>query len=344
MIEHTVSTCATGLRPEIQINPGYLLEPFGWAAHHVGAMISSEPQLLPYILQIDRARMHLIALTLAHLDAHSAPQLARLLVQGSTTRETLQFGLGRSPIGIQRILKRLPPTVLTREGYKQLMQMLDQPQTAKLLHHVSANEITDGMIRILLEIPASLHAIVLAIGVPVQCLGTLAAGLRLLVSRGATSTFDELVADLGSLQHPGQFIARLRDLVDSLPLPQTLPPERIGLGRRLDSTQEVRTLARQWKNCLANRIERIDDGQCAVYLWEDQTSPAVCEVARYGRLGWLFTDALGPQNRDLDSEQLNQILSAFATCGMPEFFAVGAIISILQDHPRRTPVERVRAT
>jgi hypothetical protein len=323
-----------------QLVPGYLLTPFGWASRQLVAMIDADPTLLAQIFQLSRPRMHLIALALAHLDGE-AQQLAPVLFRASV-REVLQRILGRSPVGITRVLERLPSTVLTRQSYQQLTQILDDPQTAKLLHHLKSTEITDATIRILLEVPAPLRTVALGIGGSVQRLATLAAGLRLLVSRGAAPTFDELVADLATRQQPAQFTARLRDLVASLPLPQTLPPERIAIARRLDSTKEVCSLAREWRNCLASRTDRIDEGQCAVYLWEDKTSPAVCEVARYGRLGWFFTDALGPRNRELDSEQLNQIRSAFENCGIPEFYVVGALDSILQHHPRRGPPLRAR--
>ncbi len=47
---------------------GHLLAPFGWAADTVASMIEVEPTLLIPLFELDRARMHLIALALAHLN------------------------------------------------------------------------------------------------------------------------------------------------------------------------------------------------------------------------------------------------------------------------------------
>ena len=42
--------------------PGYLLTPFGWAAKPLAAIIQSDPALLRHIFELDRPRMHVIAL------------------------------------------------------------------------------------------------------------------------------------------------------------------------------------------------------------------------------------------------------------------------------------------
>jgi hypothetical protein len=56
--------------------PGYLFTPFGWAGHYLAAMVDSEPGLWVHIFELDRPRMHLIALALAHLDCELTPELA----------------------------------------------------------------------------------------------------------------------------------------------------------------------------------------------------------------------------------------------------------------------------
>ena len=47
---------------------GYLLTPFGWAAHHIAAIVHFEPGLMTHVFELDKPRMHVIALALAHLD------------------------------------------------------------------------------------------------------------------------------------------------------------------------------------------------------------------------------------------------------------------------------------
>jgi len=53
--------------------PGYLLTPFGWAAQPLAAMIQTDPALVTQLFELDRPRMHVIALALAHLDDNPTP-------------------------------------------------------------------------------------------------------------------------------------------------------------------------------------------------------------------------------------------------------------------------------
>jgi hypothetical protein len=92
-----------------------------------------------------------------------------------------------------------------------------------------------------------------------------------------------------------------------------MPPEQIGAARRIDTSAEIRDLARQWSNCLEKfYLERVNDGTCAIYLWNDPPAPAVCAVERHGRLGWFLSDVKGPKNKDIDPELLSHIHQAFA--------------------------------
>jgi hypothetical protein len=91
-------------------------------------------------------------------------------------------------------------------------------------------------------------------------------------------SFDALTADLALRAQPAQFVARLKKLVTELPLPQTLPPEKIGRARRIDATADLCALAKQFQNCLASYTSQINAGACAIYLWDDPAAPTVCLV------------------------------------------------------------------
>jgi hypothetical protein len=246
--------------------PGYLFTPFGWAAQPLAAMIQAEPGLLTHVFELDRPRMHVIALALAHLEGNPAPHLAPVLFRASI-HEVLHRVLGRSPPGIRRVLRRLPFAVLSRQGYLRLVELLDEPQSAKLLHHLDETEIIDLTVRVLYEIPAVPRPVLSEL---VRCierierLDQLPDGLRWLASRNAATSFDALIADLAAQAQPGQFVARLNKLVSELPLPQTLPSAQIGLARRIDAAADICALAKQFRNCLANFVTQIDAGGCAV--------------------------------------------------------------------------------
>jgi hypothetical protein len=113
-------------------------------------------------------------------------------------------------------------------------------------------------------------------------LNGLADGLRFLVSRGVASNLDEVVAKLATVTAWSQLAAVVQFWVDSLSLPQMMPPATVGLGRRLDRVDELASLARAWRNCLGDYRSAIDAGSCAVYLWQDAEKPAACLVWRHG--------------------------------------------------------------
>jgi hypothetical protein len=97
---------------------------------------------------------------------------------------------------------------------------------------------------------------------------------------------------------------------------------------RVDRVNEVETLGRAWRNCLGAYGSAIDAGRCAVYLWEAE-KPAVCLVGRHGRLGWFLDEVKGPQNIEIEAEQLQVIGAAFAGVGVPGSRVVCAIENII---------------
>jgi hypothetical protein len=307
---------------------GYLLRPFGWAAGTVAAMLQSDPTLAADLIGIDRSRMHLIALVLAYLDQAPSADVAALLLRRSIG-EVLDRLLGYRPQGITRALRHLPKKVLDPAEYRQLLQLLADAEAANVLYH--RTEIDADTIAVLIGVPAGLRRIVMASS---KCLlrsmGRLADSLALLVSRGAGQSVEAIVADLMMANHPGQFVAKVKSLIEALPLPDGLPPPCVGKARRLDRPSEVKHLAKAWRNCLALYAERIDDGKYAIYVWDDADAPAVCLIERAGRFGWVVEAIKGPRNVDLRSNALDVITAAFADVGIPQAEIVRPLQTIIE--------------
>jgi hypothetical protein len=93
-----------------------LLAPFGWAAEPVAAMMRADRSLFADLFAIDRSRMHLIALAVAHLSLPVPPEIGPLLVRASA-RQVLDQVLGQPPVGLRRALRNLPDTVLSRAAH-----------------------------------------------------------------------------------------------------------------------------------------------------------------------------------------------------------------------------------
>ena len=150
---------------------------------------------------------------------------------------------GRCPTGLPGVLHRLPFAVLSRDGYRQLIDLLDDPASAKLLYHFKEKEIADWTIRVLHEAPARLRSGLAGVVRHLAVLDNVSAALSWLASRRAAPSVDALVADLAACRQPAQLTTRLSNLIAELPLPSTLPPKLIGSARRIDSRKEICRIA-----------------------------------------------------------------------------------------------------
>lgn len=313
--------------------PGYLMAPFGWAAESLAGLLEADRSLYAALFSASCSRMHLIALALTHAPPEADAAFARLIVHGAP-QAILDTVLGRWPAGIKRALAHLPHGVVPQTSYRQLIELLEQPDTAKLLHHRS--RIEADFLAMLYALPTELRR-VFAAAIEENFIepGGIAEGLRILAARGAAASFEALVADLAAIRQPAQLIARLLKLISRLPLPELMPPAHIGGAHRLDHDVHIRQLAKRWKNCLAScYLDAVNDGRSVVYLWPHGEAPAVCVVSRYGRLGWGLEAAYGPENANLPPGRLQEIHSAFAAAGIPEHSAIGGLYHARLIHGR----------
>jgi hypothetical protein len=314
--------------------PGFLLEPLGWVQDRLSQAIAVEPRLVELLFDLDHARMQLIALALAHMSGDVTLDLALILLQDSR-KAILKLSVGHRPVGIGRALRRLPPKVLAAEIYRKLVDLLDDPIPAKFLHHTGS--ITDLLITGIHRLPVGLRtAAIMAMFNQVDDMIWFVDGLRVLASR-AGLRFDTLSHQIGTLDQPDQVAATIRQVVDSLPLPDPLPPAEIEGFRRLDTVAEIRELAKNWRNCLAGYLFSVNDGTSAIYLSEQVG--AVCSVGRHGRLGWFLLQTKGPRNAAIELDQLAQIHAAFADAGIPQSSMIEPIKSILQTYEWSRPYQ-----
>src|ERR1700730_12919053 len=230
--------------------------------------------------------------------------------------------------GHQTRLETSAPQVLQRQNYHRLVDLLDDADSAKVLHH--AAKIDDLALQVLAELPPSWRRpLPLALSDWPRKLNGFAATLEFLVARGINRSFDDLVAQLATVTARPQLRAMVRGWVESLPLPETVPPARIGNARRLDNSKGIRSLARTWRNCLDSYTEDIDAGFFALCVWDDPDISAACLARRHGRLGWFLDEVKGSRNADLDPDQVEVIAAAFARVGVPRNSIASTIENII---------------
>lgn len=303
---------------------GFLAEPLGWVHARLGKAIDFDPTLIALIFDLDHARMHLIALALAHLPTDVPPDLALILLSGPRN-EILNLSLAHRPVGIARALHHLPRRVLPAETYRHLVDLLNHPATGKFLHH--ADTITEEIITGLHNLPPALRSAgIMALFNRIDGISKFVDGLKVLATRAGLA-FDAVATEIGSLAQPDQVAGKIRYLVERLPLPVSLPAADIGMFHRLDTVAEIRDIAKTWHNCLAQYLFNINEGTSAIYPADDLQ--AVCSVGRSGRLGWFLEQTKGPGNAAIAPAQLARIHADFANAGILRASTIEAIKSIL---------------
>lgn len=302
---------------------GVLLEPLGWVHDRLSTALRIQPSLFEYLFEAGHARIHLVALVLAHLETDVTPAIALMLLKGHK-RQVLNLGLFcNQPFGIDRALAHLQQKVMAPDTYRRLISLLNDLVTAKFLNH--APSIKEPTITGLYDLPIALRRPpVFALLNRLDGNARFVDGLRFLATR-ANLPFEQLAREIGALDQLAQVTAKIRQVVDDLPLPTSLPAAEIGGLRRLDCIAEIRDLAKTWKNCLVDHIYGIDEGTSAFYLAEEKK--ALCFLSRYGRIGWFLQQTKGPNNIEIEPDLLSGIHNAFESVGIPQ----SSLIEVIKD-------------
>jgi len=88
----------------------------------------ADRSLFADLFAIDRSRMHLIALAVAHLSLPVPPEIGPLLVRASA-RQVLNQVFGQPPVGLRRALSHLPDAVMSRAAHSLIP--LREPRLAR---------------------------------------------------------------------------------------------------------------------------------------------------------------------------------------------------------------------
>lgn len=317
---------------------GYLLTPLAWARTELAPMVAREPGLAVHLMTLDRARMHVVAFALAHVKGAVTPAFVEAIL-AAPRRTVLSATLGVVPPGLRGVFDRMPYRVLPRASYLQLSSLFADRRAAKLLAHATA--VDEALLAVLSALPPALRTpALLRLRERCPMLDGLPESLGFLADRGAVTDIDAFVERLGRCRSSREFATLVRTAADALPLPDALPPPRIGPAVRIDDPAALRDLARRWRNCLANLIGGINDGEYAFYLWGADGYEAGCLLRRRGRLGWFVEEIKGPRNREPAPPVMAAILAGFAAAGIPKV-AVAELIDdiggLADDLRRRGP-------
>lgn len=307
----------------------------GWLDEHLTAAAAACPELIPDVLHIEYRRMHIVAFALAHGANSESPDEMRSLLRESL-RAVVCRAVGRVPQGIRRAIDHMPPSVLSIESYRHIVDLLEDRASAKVLAHSA--EVSEEVIDMLHRLPQALHNPSLLLGMTNWWGREIVDGLQVIAARDGMQSLDDLARKLASAKRLERLPKRLVSLIENLPLPDASPPARVGSAVRLDRSEEIRDLAKRWRNCLANYVSHIGRGECAVYI-VDADEPAACLVRRVGRLGWFVDDICGPRNSRVSRETTSALKESFAEHGILDYSRVATLMRFIDYnlYPDRIP-------
>jgi hypothetical protein len=294
-----------------------LSQVLGWAEEEVLDLAKSVPGLALQLLTAPQHRLHLVAFVLAVGNGSARSALVRDALTLPVRDVLAELGLSKIK-GLRRVLGRIRGRVLDREHYRRVTSLLSEPRTAHVLHHVS--DVTPELVDNLSGLPLSLrtHAIVDAIGHLPNAATYLVQWTEVLASRLSVTSVTVVQEKIGGGSNLSELRTNVSKLLDTLPALQSPPPKVIAHALRIDAPSEIRRLGRQFNNCLEGFSDTEPNGSNHIYHWRCDQAAAVCEVTRFGNLGWFLANHLGAANEPLDDQIAATVRMAFQSVGIHE--------------------------
>lgn len=255
------------------------------------------------------ARRHLVCLALA-LGVRDRALHERLLTE--RLRRAIPAAVGEAPAGLERALGRMGEVAWAAADYRILLRVLAAPRAAKALRH--ATVIEAAVVRRLAALPGPMaEAAHLALELTddgVAALREAYAALRLRSGEAPALAAAARWARSGSAR--AMFEAVRDDLA-----PEPLAPPHPGTPRLrpLGSKAEIRSVARRFRNCLADRVPHAVTGWSAYYLWEGPPA-GVVEVTRDHIFGWRLEEARLAENAAVPEPVRDAIAGELALMGV----------------------------
>lgn len=299
--------------------PSLLATAFGWCAPQVNTLAEADPLFEPFLLRANRLQFHLIAMAVAlampdpDITPHDAKPLAALLRlrKVATVAEAV---CGWCPPGLRGALWKLPKRPLSRRGYRRLIELLNEPAAARVLHQ--SDRITPLLLAVLARIDPALRRASLVREIKslreIEELEYAACALQHL---GAASDRAAALAQLGAANSLRDIAKRLAKAFDaSRADPDAWPgSDRLKL---LQTLGEVRRTAREFQNCLVGIwYEQVWRQQRQFYVWRGEC-PAMVALADDAFVGWQVAEIRGTANAVVPAPTSREILRDFAAAGI----------------------------
>ena len=256
------------------------------------------------------ARRHLVCVALA-LGARPLDRaLAARAVEGSFRRAVRELAPGAAG-GLSRALGRLGEVAWPAEAYRQLVALLGEPQTCKLLHHADA--ITPEQVAAYSALTPALHRAGLAkVGLSSDQVILLAELHDALAARDGLHAADEAARQWAAADGIASIMQRAEASIrrPTLAVPFADTPKL----RALHTPADIDELSGRFRNCLST-LEYVGDPDWAYYEWRGDPG-VVIELHNDRLFGWTLSEAKGANNQSPPEEAREEIVSELRCLGV----------------------------
>lgn len=227
-----------------------------------------------------------------------------------------------------RALYKLGDKPLSGAVYRSVIGWMDQPEAAKAFGHVDRIELasiealtilpkvflTPNMIRMILLEPEGAEVEIL-INLTVGPGGTVLSSLADMFTKAPTNLQERARASLSRVVNFEQFLRWVGKWEDRLSESLKFPPVPIEPANQLvplTSSAAMRAEGRTMGNCVGDLVSEVINDQRYFYHW-DGPDPATVMIENQPGRGWIFADALGPDNEPLTPQTITYINDLFDT-------------------------------
>lgn len=316
-----------------------IFDSYGKCKEMVQALCRADPASAVYLMeQTAYERQCLVMILLSwHRAKEPKTTLGDLgkMLQSQSKKALLRKFVQPYPVGLDNVLGKLGGRVLAEERYYEIIELLWEPNAAKVLRHLK--KIRPFTIEMLRTLPPAFRIS--------SIVGSIHRGEALQELRYAISvvrahlpvlTEQAIVRSLERCVEPGMVTGSRR-----AGWRKKHPPDRLDVSEWLErrlrkaklpqppwngtdklsplcNTIDILKTAKEFKNCLASEIGKAVGQDRYFYVWRGNDK-AVAALDRDPLIGWTVGDIQGPGNNPVKAETRQKILNLFESAGIHNF-------------------------
>ncbi len=295
--------------------PSAILKSFRWCGPAIRSLCEADPEFAKHLINQTQEQRQCLALAVLGWErpgsARISPREFAIKVRCQSKKALLKQFYRPYPAGLVNILKKLGNRIMVKNRYLELIDLLDEPNAAKLLWHEP--KIKPFMIAALVGLePAFRQPSIIRNIINEPTLHS--AQYAIAVARRVTprvsdsvlaKSLEETFAEFHKSGHDSFEIKwKIQNWITRR-LNKTTMPEPPWSGTRklrpITKCKDILKTAREFDNCLAGQLANVISKKRFFYLWNDRGS-AVVALENEPMLGWIVGEIKGPKNKPVTGQ------------------------------------------